>query len=443
MLSTLALLLMLAAPAQQAPASDKDDLQGLVARALAVNPLMKAADASIDEFETRVTEAKLWWVPQGKLTGLLTGMPAKYGDAVNGGTVMGEWGPFYRLEVVGGIPLFTFGKISALKELAAAGVDVARAQKTMAQNEIRYLVTQAYYTRIFATGAGKLVGDGQEYLERGRKYLDKLEEEDSDDYDQIDRLRLKVYDSDIVALELEMSKNLELSTQGLCEATGLAVEALPDADHPLPKPGDETLALESLLRLAAEHRPEMQAIGHGIAAAQAAATYETRKWYPDLALMGTYSFAQAPDVAPQSSPFAYDPYNSWFGGGGLTLSMPLEPVARAMAVDRANAKVRQLRAQRQGLYMKTSLEVRQRLLEAQNAKRMAEVSATAAKAARGWVIAKTDMYENGLAPFKELTEALTQYYQRELQHRKALLDYRLTLAALAKTCGVPIWKLTE
>jgi outer membrane protein TolC len=443
MLSTLALLLTLAAPAQALPNQDRDDLQGLVSRALTVNPLMKAADASIDEFETRVTEAKLWWIPQGKISGLLTGVPAKYGDAVNGGTAMGDWGPFYRLELVGGLPLFTFGKISALKELAAAGVDVARAQKTMAQNEIRYLVTQAYYTRIFATGATKLVGDGLEYLERGREYLDKLEEEDSDEYDQIDRLRLKVYDADIVALELEMSKNLELSTQGLAEATGLPVQNLPDANHPLPGPGDEALVLESLLRLASENRPEMQAIGHGIAAAEASATYEGRKWFPDLALMGTYSFAQAKNIEQQPSPFAYDPYNSWFGGGGLTLSMPLEPVARTMAVDRARAKVRQLRAQRQGLYLKTSLEVRQRLLEAQNAKRMAEVGATAAKAARGWVIAKTDMYENGLAPFKELTEALTQYYQRELQHRKALLDYRLTLAALARTCGVPIWKLTE
>lgn len=438
------LLLLLLLPSEGAPATGEfDELKALVNRALQINPLVKAADGSIDEFEAKYREVSLWWVPRGKASGLVSAIPAKYGNAVSGGTDMDTWGPILRMEVVGGIPLFTFGKISALRDMAAAGIDVGRAQKALARNEIRHLVTKAWLALRFARDAQKLVEDGMSYLNRGRDYLDKMEREDSDDYDQIDRLRLRVYETDIEAMKMESARTVSYSIYGLALATASSEEDVAVADRALPFPQEESLpSLEKLLALAERYKPELMIVTAAVSASESQVLLEKRNWFPDIALMGTFSFSKAPEVEGQSSPFAYDPYNSWFGGGGITMTMPLD-LGRMTAVDVANAKLRQLREKKKALLMQSSLELKKLLLEANDARKMVDLAKKAAKAARGWVIAKTDMYESGLGSFKDLTEGLTQYYQRELQYRKAILDYNLAKSSLAAGCGLALWELSE
>ena len=115
----------------------------LVARALQHNPLIHAAEAELDVFEAKLQYAERWWMPRLKFQSLITAIPKQWGNAVEGDTDFGEWGPYSRTEASFVMPLLTFGKVANLKEMAAAGVDISLAKKDLAERTGQGLVDQA------------------------------------------------------------------------------------------------------------------------------------------------------------------------------------------------------------------------------------------------------------------------------------------------------------
>lgn len=438
-LLALMLVLVLSAPAE---GGDKLDLETLTGLALETNPLVDAARASMGEFEAKYRQASLSFLPVGKVEAFGSATPKKSGNALAGETDMEEWGPFAGVKANAAIPLYTFGKLSTLKEMAAAGIEVGRAQVEMARAELRYQVQRAYFSLLTAREARALISDGEGYLEKARTRLEELEEQDSDDYDQVDMLRLKVYEAEIAGMKLKADRAARLSATALSLLTGVPEADLEIAGELQPL-SFRDLSQEDLLSLASGHRPELLALDAAGRASQAGISLEKRKWAPNLFLFGTFSLAKAWAVEGQGSPFAYDPFNSWFGGGGLGMQWELDVGARLAGVDEASARYRKYEAQYRTVLLQTRMELAQKLGEVLDCRELMVLNRKAHKAARGWVMAKTDLYDSGVVELKDVIEGLTVYFKNKLAWQEAVLDFNLAVAGLAKACGVPLEELTE
>ena len=427
-----------------APAGERGGLSLEEATRLALkdNPLVDAARGNLDEFEAKYRQAILAWVPQGKLDFTATVLPKMTGNAVAHETDTSAWGPYLRGQFSLVQPLYSFGKLTTLKKMAAAGIDVGKAQIRMAEGEIRYQTARAWYTLVFTSEVASLIVEGEEYLEKARTRLEQLDEEDADDFDQVDKLRLRVYEAEIAAMRMEAARAARIARTSLHLLTGLPEDEIRPGVKRL-KPasfGDWTLA--ELEALTERRRPDLAALRAGVRATRLNLSVEKRKWAPDIFAIGNATLSWAPYVENQNSPFADDPYNTWLGTGvALGLRWNLDIGGRLAGADEARAGVRKQRAQLRGLFLKARGDLADRYSAAADAQTLISIYRRAYKAGRGWAMAKTDLYENGLEELKYVIEGISKLYSTKLAHMSAVLQFNLAVAALARSCGVPAAEL--
>jgi len=368
--------------------------------------------------------------------------PETTGDAMSGSTNYDKWGPMLRFNVSGHIPLLTFGKISNLKKMAREGIGVGKAQEQMAVAEIESLAIQAFYSFQFASRMEETLDEGGGYLARARKYIEKLRDEDDEDYDDVVMLRLRIYESDFEAQKMQIVRMKRLSLSALHQLTGLKRDAFTPAAR-LESVKAELKSLEDYLALAHRFRGELLALEAGMRARGCQVTYEKRNFLPDLFIGAFFSYTKSWVIDPQDSPFAYDPFNTWYAGGGLGLSWDLDLKRRLGALDEARAESRKVAAQWSAVRQQVSLEVEQAFLEVTDFRKQLKLDRSSYKAARGWVLAKLDLYESGMGDFKDLADALSAFFRRRMAFDKTKMDYNLALAKLAHACGVRFSDLTN
>lgn len=418
-------------------------LQETIGLTVSSHPLMQAARASLGSFEAKAKAVKLAWVPSFKAQGLFSGTPGKWGNAVEGGTQYGleNWGPVMRLEFSGHMPIYSFGRISLLKEMAQMGLNVGEAQVQMARSQLELLVVQAYFGLQLAVQLEELLSEGENYLARARKHLEKLREKDSDDYDDVDMLRLRIYESEVGTFRIDAARTAELALSGLEKLTGLPGQAFSPPDS-LTLLEADLGPREDYLLTAFGRRGEMRALDGALLVQGLRVKYEKRGFLPVFFIAAYYTYGRAWAVEEQGSPFAYDPYNSWFSGAALGVEYRLDTTRQVMALDEARAEKRKLKAQHEALRQKVAMEVEQAWAEVRDLKEKLSLARKAHKAARGWVIAQLDLYESGLVPFKDTADALTAFFKQRMAYAQARFDYNVGLARLAHASGMRLAELT-
>ncbi len=241
-------------------------LEELTERALRHVPLVAATEAQVAAVEAKLFQARRAWIPRGQVKSFFTVMPAARGDGVSGETDKSEWGPFTRTELTLALPIYTFGKFASLRELAEAGVDVARARKRLASLRVVRMVREAWGTLLLSRRAEEVITEGKKHVERARARLDKLEEEDSDDYDPTDSLRLRLVESDVAEREIDARAGERLAMDALRILTGLdATDPVRLKIDDLPAPASAVPSEEDSLAVARTRRPEMAALRGAVA----------------------------------------------------------------------------------------------------------------------------------------------------------------------------------
>jgi len=419
------------------------NLDEAIELAVSTHPLMAAARAGLGSFEAKLKAVKLAWVPTFKARGMFSGTPRKWGDPVSGGTEYGleNWGPVVRLEFSAQMPIYSFGRLSILKEMAKLGLNVGDAQMQMARSHLEILVVQAYFGLQLSKQLRDLLTEGENYLGRARTHLEKLRDEDSDEYDDVDMLRLKIYESEVGTFRIDAARTAELALSGLEKLTGLTSEAFsPPTKLALLEAKVGTR--EEYLATAFRQRGEMRALSGALLAQGLMVKYEKRGFLPVFFIAAYYTYARAWVVEEQGSPFAYDPYNSWFSGAALGVEYRLDTARQLLALDEARAEQRKLKAQHEALRQKVAMEVEQAWAEVRDLGEKLSLARKAHKAARGWVIAQLDLYESGLLPFKDTADALTAFFKQRMAYAQARYDYNVGLARLAHASGMRLAELT-
>ncbi|MBM4387405.1 MAG: TolC family protein [Deltaproteobacteria bacterium] len=401
--------------------------------ALANSQLMRAAGEDIEFFEAKYKEAVSAALPKGEIKTILTLIPGQRGDPLNGYTNWDELGVFSYSEIQGILPLYTFGKISSLKEMAKRGMDVSKAKEEIARWEVISRVKKSYYSLVLFSELDGIISEGKEYLDKAKKRIEKLENEDSPEFDQIDKLKVKVYEADVESRSLGAKRAMKLARSALKLMLSVdAGESFDAADGQMKEVNPDILPLEEYLKTAVKNRAELVALQKGIAAKRAEVEFRKSQFYPDIFFAGYFKLGWSDVTDGQKSPFAYDPYRTYTGGGGIGLKMDLDFFKKNAELEAVKAELGKLEALFGEAVNGTRLELEKVYMEMTDIKSLIGINKAAMEAARGWLIAKSDMYDTGFCELNEVLTALVQFYEKRIGYLNSIYEFNIAAAGLEK-----------
>jgi multidrug efflux system outer membrane protein len=433
-------------PAQPGPLT----LAQLVERARATDSRVEEATAELRKFQALYQQAKWAWFPKFEITvGLGGPVPEARNDGLGGpptteASLEGDF-KFGRVGVTAFstgnavLPIYTFGKLTALEKAGSRGPVVGEALRERARAEAGFQAAQAYYGYQLARAGLQQLEDVSKRLEDAAERIDALLKEESSQVSQVDTYKVRFFRQVVDARKAEAQQGRQFAMA----AIGLLANAPPgtpvavvEEDLPLDE-AVEPPSLERALELAEQRRPEFVAITAGIAAREAEVFIRQRSYFPDLGLAGFYDFRFTTSATRQRSPFAYDPYNDRTVGLGLVMRGTFDVPLKDAQLEQARAELDKLRAQEKQLHSGIRLEVTKVHGELVSAWARAKAFGEAEKNARRWVTAAFAAFDLGTGETRDLVDAFTAYAQASGDKSKSWFDVRVGMAALDRVTGTP------
>jgi len=423
-------------------------LAQLVQRARATDSRVEEATAELRKFQSLYQQAKWAWFPRLEITvGLGGPVPEARIDEAGNLTEASRKGDlnFGRMGVTvfsmgnAVLPLYTFGKLSALKKAGSQGPVVGEALRERARDEAGFQAAQAYFGYQLARAGLKQIEDVSKRLEDAAERIDALLKEESSQVSQVDTYKVRYFRQLVEASRADAQKGLGLAQAAIRllanaapgeTVTVVEEELAPEEDVALP-------TLEQALALAEQHRPELTAITAGIAARESEVFIRERSYFPDLGLAGFYDVRYTSSATRQRNPFANDPYNERTVGLGLVMRGTFDIPIKDAQLEQARAELDKLRAQEKQLRAGILLEVTQVHGDLVAAWARAKAFSDAEKNARRWVTAAFAAFDLGTGETRDLVDAFTAYAQASGDKGKSWHDVRVGMAALSRVTGTP------
>ncbi|WP_375759513.1 TolC family protein [Corallococcus exercitus] len=423
-------------------------LAQLVARARTQDARVAEATAELRKFQALHDQARWAWFPRFEITlGAGGPVPEARNDGLGGpptteASLEGDWN-FGKVGVTvfstgnAVLPLYTFGKLSALEKAGSQGPIVGAALRERARAEAGFQAAQAYYGYQLARAGLKQLEDVSKRLKDAGDKIDALLKEDSDQVSKLDTYKLGYFRQ---LVESQRATAMQ-GEQFALTAIRLLASAGPDeqvevVEEDLPLQGDVNVPdLESSLKLANERRPELKAIAAGIIAREQEVLIRERSYYPDLGLAGYYDIRWTSSATRQRSPFAYDPFNDRTAGLGLVIRGTFDIPIKDAQLEQARAELDKMHAQEQTLKAGIRLEVTQVQSQLAAAYARAKSFSEAEKNAKRWATAAYAAFDLGTGDTRELVDAFTALAQASAERGKSWHDVRVGLASLARVTG--------
>ena len=277
---------------------------------------------------------------------------------LNDRTDFNNWGPYLRSDASLSVPLYTFGRVKALKAMARSDSLLETQKRSIANETMRSQLDQAVLGLLYARELKGLLEDGQE-LRRAKEKLLEEEENDDESYDPTDKLRLKLVDLGSQRPSARSREPRSPSHDGF----GYFASQFPKGYTPT-----LSFSLADLIKLrvpeaaecltiAKDERPEVKQVlalqnlrNKELDLAQA-------NFMPQLLLGGfaRYSYAQVNDEIRDEN--SADTLNYLEGGAGLVLSWNFDWASLNRKVEETNAAVQKASAQTKALLLSLKLEV--------------------------------------------------------------------------------------
>ena len=427
-----------AVPGEREDAVERVSWDQLVEEIERTSPLMAAARAGLDTFEAKMNRARWATFPSFKLEGGVAPSPSIEGSAFSVDVDWGQWGYFYRVHLSFTQPVTTFGRISSLRRAAKSGLAVGQAQVSLARWELRYRAAQAYYGAVLAAELRQILNEGKRWIAKAEERMERLRAADSEEYDQMAHLRLKSRLTEFFELE---AQNLSLEVGAheglralLSRTPGHQVR--PQETVLTPLLWDEKEA-DEYVNLALTHRPEMKMARAGRDAKRALADAKAADLWPNVAVVG-HTRINDSDVIGRDSTILGAETLGLSAGLLLAMQWQLDIPGRIFLRDEARAQARRATAEVQVQADLTSVQIHRLAQDLKNKRRLIEAYRKANKAAQGWLTASWDLYDSGFGSFKEVMDALVQFYGRKVGYLRTVHEHNLLVHELSRTTGEDI-----
>ncbi len=331
-------------------------------------------------------------------------------------------------------PLYTGGKLHYLKQAAKAATLAHKALESDVAGDIASKTAKAYYSYLLAQELLWMLEDGAEQIEGGRKTLEEKLAEGDEGATVQDRFRIQTLQSEVQA---------QIADARLAQIVALASLRALLGDKTL-QPEDrflEPAVFQIDTKNSEFHQgltvndPQVKAAQFGLQAQRALQGYESRKFIPDLALVGGVNFARAQGVDDPPGAFARDPFNTSSAYVAVTAKWQITPLAQRARVKRQRAVKRQAHATLKAAKALASLEAQTAFAKAKQAKiRMAALEG-GARAGKAWVASVLQADAIGGASTKDLADAYLAYFSARSHVLQSVYQWNLAVFELRRRSG--------
>jgi outer membrane protein, multidrug efflux system len=425
-------------------------LPQLVQLARANDHRVKESQAQLRYYLAKYDEARWAWFPKIDSWALAAGpMPEARNNGLGGppttqaslmyDTNFGTPGVMFRAGAEGVLPLWTFGKLDALKEAGRNLVIVGEHLRTRAQDEAELQVSQAFYGYCLAKTGEDVLRETETKLNDAKEMLQRLQSEGSDQVTQNDVYKLEFYQQQLMV----QRATAEAGAQFALAAIRLLINVKPQ--EPLDIAVEKFVEIEGSLlpidvyaKLAIESRPELLAIEAGLKAREQEVRIRELMYYPDFGLAGFFRWAWTTSATRQLSPFAYDPYNDLSAGLGLAVRYQWDFPNKSIALEQARAELEKLEHQRDLLQAAVALEIEKSWTETNAAIKKAKSQALAEKSARRWATSAFAAFDLGTGDTRELVESVSALAMASAQKVQGIHDAKTGLKVISRSVGKPL-----
>ena len=179
----------------------------------------------------------------------------------------------------------------------------------------------------------------------------------------------------------------------------------------------------------------------GVAARAANVTATRARYFPDLALGLSATYAYGPGLVEQSDPFRIEREN-YVIGGALVARWSLDLWGNAYRVERAEHELYELRARADEANRGIALEVESVYYEVLDARTREEAWGRGHRDGRAWFLAAAQAYDLGTVESRDLVDAVRTYFTARFNHLTAIRDYNTAVARLERAVGVELAPVT-
>jgi outer membrane protein, multidrug efflux system len=407
------------------------------------HPNLWAARARLAYVHAQLDEAT--WVPFWQFTanagvGVL---PPLYGTIGFGGsptnardiTLTQGLEPIIHFDLSGTIPLYTFGKITSVKEAAKAQVRVSEWDLEKVRQQSRLDVRRAYFGLMTARDARYLADEIKKELDKAIAGVKKKIAKDDKAVSDVDQLRLEVLLEEVAARSGDAAKNETQAMAALRFLTGVE-RSFDVPDEPLRPPSTPLAPVERYLSAARTLRPEVNLAHAGVAARKAQVDLARARLFPDIGIVLGTDYTAAPGVTPQTNVWAFDPFNHFYYSVGFGARWSLDLLPGAARVAEAESQLEETRALQRLALGGLAVEVETAYAAVVEARSREESWSRAEHKAKQWISTIEDQIDLGTQDEKALTEPLRAYVNARAQHLLAIMDSNLTLSQLALATGL-------
>lgn len=430
-------LLLCPPPAFSQDASRTLDLAAIQSAAAHRSPGIRAANGAVSAAEARLDEATI--SPFFQFTARAATGLAPNARGIPGFTPDSQvptdqaWGPFFSGSVQGAIPLYTFGKLSAARDAARAGVTAATLGGRRARTQLQFDVRRAFYALQLALDTLQMISEGRGKLEKAVARVQEAEEDEDSDGDSFDLYRLQATLAEVDARFAEATNLEQAARSALRVLTGVKKLRIPDC--PIELVAYEPSELTRYVDRGRDSRPELGMLAAALEARRAEVDAQQARYFPDLALALQASQTFTPGRTDQSDPFIADPANFTSLGAALVAEWNLDLWGNSTRVRGAEARLAQTEAQNAQARDGVDIEIAAAHASLIETQQRAAAWARGHEQTRRWFVAAAQGYEVGAREPKDLIDALKAYFTARFSHLQAIHDHNIALAKLELTTG--------
>lgn len=343
----------------------------------------------------------------------------------------------YRSRLGGSMALYTGGRLSALTRAARSEAAAAAGDTAAAGADLLLETTSAYWDLVTARASERVLAESLVAYEA--HLADARHRQEVGLVARNEVLAVQVERDRAELARLRAANAAEVAEANLRRLVGAPPSTRIEPAEPLPEPGavapapaaPDTAVIDALVQEALDRRPERAALQERIAAGDARAKAERAARWPQVTVAGGFDYANPNRrILPPSAEWN----DSWDVSLNMTWSV-FDGGRSAAAAKRASARTDALRQQAEDLDRRIRLQVTQRHLEVEAARRAVDVAVRNLEAARENSRVASERHEAGVIPSSERLDAEVLLLRAALDHTEALAQLRTARAALDRAIG--------
>lgn len=355
-------------------------------------------------------------------------------DFENGGFSVSNLGGFGRVEVSAIQPLWTWGQISGYEEMAKANLEIAEAERDQEILKVRKLVKRAFYTLQLSEDSIRVLEEVRGKLSQAEEKVEELLIKNSENVEENDRLKIKVFMADVENRSLDAFRGRNLARSALFELTGVSGDWKPETDGLEPEPV-ENLGKDDIISKALRATPEIRRLEHYVQVKENERTTVRAQLFPTFFLAGELNYAVAPGRTDIKNPYLHDPFNQFNLGVALGLKQDLGFHRTKNKMDQLEAELDRLRAQKERLSSLVRIRTEEAFEKAVMAQRGIQINEKGFRAARSWLTSAGLAFNLGTASTKDILESYAAYFKARVDLLRSIYDLNMALSQLSQVSG--------